>query len=171
MSKRYLSSGAKTEVATRLAHFQSVSEIIDFLKKKYFIDISPQAVRQTFLTKDTRWNQVMMQLRAEYVGAIMEAPIAQKRVRLDRYDELYQEAKAQGKIQAAKACLDSAREELEGTKAPSVGNIFFAQINNMSDADLRNERQKILDKLEKVGVKPRQEVIDAQTTEVEDVPL
>jgi len=168
MSKRYLSLRAKTEVATRLAHFQNVSEILSFLKERYDIEISSQAIRQTFLTKDTRWNQVMMQLRAEYVGAVMESPIAQKRVRLDRLDELYQEAKAQGKIQAAKACLDSAREELERSKAPSVGNIFFAQINNMSDEDLRSERQKLIDKLEKIGVKPRREVIEAQTKEVQD---
>ena len=161
-----LSYYKKIEVATRLAHFRSVNEVTKFVKDHYSIDITPQAIRKTFLDKDTRWNGVMMQLRAAYVAAVMEAPIAQKRVRLDRYDELYQEARSQGKISAAKACLDSAREEVEGAKAPSVGNIFFAQINNMSDEELRNERQNLIDKLEKVGVRPRQEITDAQTTEV-----
>jgi len=163
-----LSYYKKIEVATRLAHFRSVSEVVNHVKNHYKIDITPQAIRKTFLEKDTRWNQVMMRLRATYVAAVMDAPIAQKRVRLDRYDELYQEAKTQGKLSAAKACLDSAREEVEGAKTPSIGNIFFAQINNMSDEELRTERQKQIDKLEKLGIKPRQEVTDAQTTEVKD---
>lgn len=155
-----LSHNKKLEVAKRLAQFGSSTEATKFVKDTWGIQISNQAINQTFLKKGTRWNKILIEMRDVYLSASMEEPIAHRRVRLKRYDELYKAAKDEGKISAAKACLDSAREEFAGAKTPSIGSILFAQINNMSDDQLKREQQTLLNKLE--GIRPRIQVIDAE---------
>ena len=158
----------KLEVAKRFAEYQSVREVMSYIKNDLKKDITEQAIRQAFLKDGARWNKIMLQMRQQYLAAAMEEPIAHRRIRLKRYDELYQKAVEQGKVSAAKACLDSAREEFTAAKAPSIGNILFAQINNMSDSELKNEQQRLLEKLEKMGKKSRLEVINAQPREAGD---
>lgn len=155
-----LSHNKKLEVAKRLAQFGSPTEAMKFIKEKWGIEISVQAIDQTFLKKESRWNKIMFDMRRIYLDATMEEPIAHRRIRLKRYDELYKEAKEQKKISAAKACLDSAREEFSGAKIPSIGSILFAQINNMSDDQLKREQQTLINKLDKLKIRPRPEVID-----------
>jgi len=159
-NKRNLSRKKKLDIAREVAQYMSPAEAVRYVKETYNIDTTPQYINEIFLKKGTRWNVIVTDMRAQYLATTMEEAIAQKRVRLRRYDELYQKAIAQNKISAAKACLDSVREEVEGGKSTAIGNVVFAQINNMSDDQLEQEKQNLLNKLDKLGVKPRAEVID-----------
>ena len=155
-----LSHNKKLEVAKRLAQFLSPNDAVKFVKETWGIDVNGQTISKTFLSKDSKWQKIVLEMRQKYLDASMEEPIAHRRIRLKRYDELYQEALKQKKVSAAKACLDSAREEFSGVKTPSIGNILFAQINNMSDDQLKREQQTLLNKLNKI--RPRAEVVEPE---------
>ena len=164
--QRYLTHEEKIEVAKYLAQFHTPKQASYFIKEKFQLDISEFCVNKAFLREGKKWKEIIEQFKVEYVNATMEVPISHKRVRLERYEWLYEEAVKSGKFPAAKACLDSAREETESGKIPSIGNLVFAQINNMSDDELHSEKDRLLEKLEKLGHKPREAVIEAHKEEV-----
>ena len=163
--KLYLNEKEKIEVAKLLAEFRTPLQISRFVMENFKKDIPDYSVKKYFLEGRNKWTEIIDKFRAVYLSAEMSVPIAHKKVRLERYDDLYQKAYETGKFMAARACLDSAREEIEGSKTHIIGNVLFTQINNMSDDALKEEQQRILDKLEKLGMKPRREIIEAQTTE------
>lgn len=158
--KKLLNDEQLTEVAKFIAQFKTYKQAQRFVKEKFSLVFDYRGIEKLF-TQEGRWKTALAQLKQEYVNSTMEVPISHKRVRLERYEWLYEQAVASGKFPAAKACLDSAREETEAGKIPSIGSLVFAQINNMSDEELHSEKDRLLEKLEKLGHKPREAVIEA----------
>jgi hypothetical protein len=118
-------------------------------------------IKKYFLGQGRKWEAVVRQFQLEYVSAAMNEPIAQKRVRLARYEELYQKAMDEKKYTQARSCLDSAREEVEGNRIFHPQNLIFAQINSLSDEDLMKEYKNIMERL-KTFKRPEIDVKDAQ---------
>jgi len=85
-------------------------------------------------------------LREEYCRSIMEVPIANKRVRLERLEELYWEAMKRGRIDEAQKVLGKAREEIEGVKV----NLSMYQMNffgRFSDEELERREREIIERI------------------------
>ena len=83
-------------------------------------------------------------LKEQYSKSIMEVPIAHKKVRLERLECLYDEAR---KPSERREILKAAREELEGVRV----NLNMYQMNffgGMTDAELAKREREIIDRVQ-----------------------
>jgi len=87
-------------------------------------------------------------LREIYAKAIMEVPIAHKKVRLERLENLYDEAS--DRPSERREILGAAREELEGLRV----NLNMYQMNffgGMSDAEIARREREIIDRVQSLA--------------------
>ena len=88
-------------------------------------------------------------LRESFLSTIIEVPIAQKRVRLERTEELYGVAE---EVDTKLKCLKEAREEVEGKGAANLTFQQFNQYNQLSDEELRDKLREVELKIIKTNV-------------------
>lgn len=93
-----------------------------------------------------RNRELVISLKEEYCRAILEVPIAHKRIRLERLEELYWKSLEENKIDEAQKVLSKAREELEGVRV----NLNMYQLNffgRMSDEELAEREREIVERI------------------------
>lgn len=143
----------KTFVCNLLAQYKKPREVVELVKKHFDEDISSTSVYAYYKLN----KQKVDKYRSNFVNSIQEVPISHKRIRLEREDELYEEAgnisEVGRKIDIRLKCLANAREEVEGGK---TGNVTFAQINqynNYTDEELLNKKKEIEENISRLGGK------------------
>lgn len=146
-----LNKSQMMEVCSYLAQIHSINETKEFIKEKFEIDAPVDWIKRTFFRKNSQWRKMIDSFKNTFLHDIESVPGAHKKVRLKRYDELYKEAIKQKKVQYAKSILDSMREEIEGgDKKFTIGSAIIAQINQMPDDELIREKDRLLERLDKL---------------------
>ena len=133
----------ENDIIALAGQFKNMGEISHFLHEKYRTKTKSRTVESGIYRVITRKASCINVLKETYAKAIMEVPIAHKRVRLERLEELYQDALKNKKSFDARAVLTSAREELEGVRT----NLNLYQLNffgGMSDAELAQREREII---------------------------
>jgi len=83
-------------------------------------------------------------LKEEYTKSILEVPIAHKRVRLDRLEDLYDKAYAADDLDASNKMLRSAREEVEGPKV-NINLLNMSFLGNLTDEQIAEREKKVVE--------------------------
>lgn len=91
-----------------------------------------------------RWQPLIKSLRQQYLAGLEDVPISQQRVRLERLEELYQEAQT---VKLKREVLEAARDEMKEPERGDRTRISITAYYEMSAEELENKRQEILNKL------------------------
>ncbi len=143
----------KDYICSLIAEYKAPSEIEKLFKTKYKMTIWPQQIAR-IKKKDL---DLINKTRALYLQDLMEIPIAQKRIRLERADKQYEEASkienVKSRIDIRLRCLARSQEEMEGKT--KLGDTFlnFQQNNifsEMTDEQLIKEQKKILSRIKNI---------------------
>lgn len=158
MVERKLDHEMQIKMCELIARFMSVPEILRKFSTDYNIKIGPDTVKHYSHSK--KWADTIQKFRDNYVGHIMDIPIAQKRVRLERFEQLYRMALAKGSISAAREILKCAKDELEGAKEGDI-NIQMNKIEMISDSEIRDRIKKIKQEMSSIPISAEVEAIIA----------
>ena len=110
-----------------------------------------RAFRRTFPFKHyayfrraPRWQPLIATLRQEYLADMDDVPIAQQRIRLERLEKLYQDAKEPRlKILVLRAASDELKDPRIGTQT----NVSITAYYRMSAEELEQKRVDVINKL------------------------
>jgi hypothetical protein len=169
-----LSEEEKYQLVQRIALFEPWSEIHKWIVKDLKKNVKPSVVRA--YATSPKWMPLIRKIRDEYNGAIMEIPLANKRMRVEKFSELYSIAMDKRDYKEARGALKEIREEMcPDPKDGGKGSIFIAQqFNNLDDKQIAEERLRTINDLDnlrkRLGMKshkPEEVVIDATHTEGE----
>ena len=143
------SPAAQRRVCELLGQFRSVEEVREAMVAEYGVAVSPQAIHKYL--KVPKWQAFIQGARASFISGLNDIPIAQKVVRLDRYETLYQKARLKGKDNDARLALLGAQKEMEGLVGET--NIYVHQnILHMETAELEARRKAIAERLQQLEV-------------------
>lgn len=155
MPARILKPHHKDWIKTELAQYRRNIEIIEGFEEKYGYRLHDNQIDRI----KKKHKDLITQIRVGYLKNILDIPIAQKRVRLDRTEQQYQDADSitnnAYRINIKLKCLAHAQEEIEGKTRLGDTFLNFQQTNmftNMTDEELLAERTKILSRIKKVKV-------------------
>jgi hypothetical protein len=138
-----LSPDNKLLICNLIAQYKKPKQIQLLLDEEYGLKVRLNRIRE-FNDKE---QQLISNLRERFLTTISEVPIAQKRVRLDREEQLYEVAgqikETKDQIDTKLKCLASAREEVEGRGTQSVTFAQYNQYNQLSDTELQDKLKEI----------------------------
>lgn len=144
-----LSEDNKLELLRRIAVYESNEEILDWSKKKN-LRIGRTTIEH--YRNSQKWGAFIRKVRHEYANSLLEVPIANKRKRLERLEDMYQIFYTSGHYKEAVVTLGAAREELE-TKRGDVTNYVFNQYNqynNLTDEEIEQKMIILADQLKTI---------------------
>jgi len=151
VGKSVLSMPERMEVAKLLGWFWKPSDIMRHFKESFNKSITAQAISNYSKSKD--WIPVINKFREEYNRLLFEVPLFNKRKRLDELQEQYDLYKSKGDLKTARKIIREFREEAEkkiGDVSFHFTSISHTEYHDMSDEQLREEKVKTLEELEKV---------------------
>lgn len=168
MATKKLTSDEQLEVCRQLASYRSVKDVDKFCREMFGKTLHPNSIR--LYLNSQKWKPLIQKFRDEYTRGIMEVPIANKRVRLEELQSMFEKYKDGGRLRLAQAVLKDAREELDGSRKFGDTNVYMTQVNNykdMSDEEIESERLRQLENLQKVrSLKGRAEYENKQIPEI-----
>ena len=130
-----LTHDEQMELCRFLAGFHTVAEARAFVLEKFGKDLAYMSIK--WYLENSKWKGVIDCLRSKYAAGYMEVPIANKRVRLERYEKIHQEAKKAGKQHTALEALKAAQNEVEGPKFNATQiNYNSSPFQSMPDEEL-----------------------------------
>mgnify|MGYP001575124075 CR=1 FL=1 len=133
-------------VIRMIACFTPSSEISKKLRDNYGVHITSKQIAQ--YKNSEQWKPYLEKLRSVWLQQVMEEPIANKRVRLQRLDACYEGAFKDGEFRDATVAIKEAREEMEPKN--SQYQIQMNQFNFLSDEDLIQLKQKQSEKVKRL---------------------
>ena len=138
----YINGDQKLFICNLIAQYKKPREVVKLVEEEHNIVIKGDLVlRYKNSNKDLIDN-----LRSQFLANINDIPIAQKRIRLERADELYEASQeihtVKDKVDSSLKCLKEAREETEG-KGQSVTFQQFNQYNQLTDEELEDKIKEI----------------------------
>lgn len=146
-----LTSEEQMQVCRMFARYAKNEEVFEFCKNELGKTINLTAIK--YYKESSKWKPIVNKFRDEYTKGIMEVPIANKRVRLEALQDMFEAHKEEGDLKQAQAVLKDAREELDGGAKFGNTNVFMTQVNNykdMTDEEIEAERLRQLENLQKV---------------------
>ena len=148
------------ELLFRVASFQNNKQILDWLSLKG----RKISVRQIDNYRYSKTHKATIErYREQWNASIMELPLANKRKRIENYQDLYKKAVAEEDISEANNILKAIKAEVEGESGGRPNIYNYVQYNNLSDGELEEKRLKIINdvlKLKKMK-EEKKELIDA----------
>jgi hypothetical protein len=148
-------SNHKDLIATMLAEYKPNQEIMKAVKEKFDVNIRPFQIYSVNKQRKTD----IIRLRSMYLKDLMSIPIAQKRIRLERLEKLFNNCSylkdKRARIREAVNCLSRAQEEIEGKT--KLGDTFINQEQNfmfsdMTTAEILKEQKAILSRMKKIQI-------------------
>lgn len=141
-----LNEDQKLDLVSKLALYWKIPKIISYFRSIHNLELSEMVIYQ--YKKRKEWALVIDRMRTEYVAGIMEVPIANKRWRMEQYEDIYHLLREAGKDAKAAEILNLARQEMEEKKG-NIQNLYMTQIN-VTDEELMQEKLKSLNELESI---------------------
>ena len=144
-----LSLEAKRKVCEWLGQYRTVGEVQELVKEQFKTVVTYQAI-QNYANPKSKWAPLVQRARAAFQASIQDIPIAQKTVRLDRYERLYQRALKAHKDHDARLALFGAQKEMEGISGDTTVYVH-QQILQMGNQELEQRRRTIAEQLAQLG--------------------
>ena len=133
-------------ICNLFAQYKTAPEVQKLLKEVYGVDL----VVQSLLAIKNNNLKFIERHRAKYLNELMDVPIAQEKIRLERDEELYNLALTivdkKDKISTALTCLKEAREETKRVDH-SQSFIQFNQFNQLTDEELLDKKRRLEEKI------------------------
>jgi len=130
-----------------IAQYKKPKEIKELVEEQHGINVKTTTISK--FKQDEK--ELIGKLRAQYLETVVEVPIAQKRVRLERAEGLYESAceidNSKDRIDTRLKCLSNARDEVEGKGSSQVTFAQYNQYNNLSDDELNYKIREIEEKV------------------------
>lgn len=144
-------------ICNLFAQYKSGEEVKRLVKEIHNVDLT---LTSLYIIK-SKHLKLVERLRAKYLNDLIDVPIAQEKVRLERDEELYNLAltieNPKDRIPVALTCLKEAREE---TKKIEHSNNFiqFNQFNQLTDEELLEKKRRLEEKILNI----KAEVVDGK---------
>lgn len=115
-------------IVTRLACFESPSEVAEAVRERFGIEVPRQqvygydaaAAEQTGRRIAQHWRELFWETRRRYLSDMASVGVANKVYRLRRLDEMFRKAERMGNLRLAAALLEQAAKEVGGVWADSA---------------------------------------------------
>ena len=155
MSYKPLSDQDRVDVCKMLGEYRRPEEIIDAIKQK---GRSIQLTSINYYRQKPEWRHLIEKFRRDYLNGIMDVPISQKRVRLEKLDRLIYnldnhpekfELTGREIFDRIITVLEKSRLEMEPSKGDTF-NINMAQFNQLTDEEIKDRQEVIMDKIMKI---------------------
>jgi len=126
-------------------------------------DLEAQGIKFAVTTiyhyqRNPKWVPVIDRFRTQYVAGVMQVPIANKRIRLEKLEKLMGELDESKlniveKIKKTVLLLSEARQEMDQAKT-HIQNLFVTQVNQMGDQELLEKRDQLIQKAMTLKITP-----------------
>ena len=141
----------KILICNLLAQYKKPRQIMSILKDEHELNVKTKTI-----TKFKNSEQELIgKLRDRFLATVAEVPIAQKRIRLERAENLYeisQELEGKDRVDSGVKVLATAREEVEGKGSSQITLQQFNQYNQLTDEELQDKIKDIESKIMKTNV-------------------
>ena len=147
MTKRKLTQEEETKICDLFGHFKTASQIQRILKEENGITISKNSLY--YISNRPKNKQVIAKCRDVYQIAPIEVPLATKRGRMERIqelDELTEGLPSKDKIQYGLRCVKESRDEMEGSPV-SLHLAQYNQYNLLSNDELIDKKEELKKKI------------------------
>lgn len=145
-AKGPLSEADKADIVTRLAMYDTVSEIHRSLLERG-IEVTIQAVANYNPTRNPilaqKWVTLFFETRERFHAEMMAEPMAQRAYRLRQLHKLYLQAEKKGAIPLAASLLEQAAKETGGLYT-NVTKVKGQLDTSMSPAEVTSDEQRIM---------------------------
>ena len=147
VSKDVLSENHKIKICQLLACFSPLVEIKKYMHREYAINLNMQVVKSL---RDTRkWQPIIARFRKDWLQEVNNVPLANRRVRLEYYQEIFEKSMEKNKFSVAMSALNSAREEMDERKLGST-QYTLNYISQMSDEELLKKKDEIIKRIKRM---------------------
>ena len=171
VSKDVLSENHKIKICQLLACFSPLVEIKKYMHREYAINLNMQVVKSL---RDTRkWQPIIARFRKDWLQEVNNVPLANRRVRLEYYQDIFEKCMEKNKFANAMSALNSAREEMDERKLGST-QYTLNYISQMSDEELLKKKDEIIKRIKRMprfgitGKESSQKPIDVDADEIVD---
>lgn len=145
-AKGPLSEADKADIVTRLAMYDTVTEIHRSLLERG-IEVTIQAVANYNPTRNAilaqKWVTLFFETRERFHAEMMAEPMAQRAYRLRQLHKLYLQAEKKGAIPLAASLLEQAAKETGGLYT-NVTKVKGQLDTSMSPAEVTSDEQRIM---------------------------
>ncbi len=141
-----LTSSQKMFVCRLIAEGKTNKETIEALKKEHGVDVDRSNIR--WYRNSKKYADLLNKMKEKFLSAVLEVPIAQKRVRLKRLEQKYlesQKMKDKDRIVYGLKCLKEAKEETKDE--PAENSIQVNQYNELSNEELLQKKKELEQKI------------------------
>lgn len=141
---KQLSGAVKLFIVTRLAMYESPSQVVDAVKGEFGIDVTREHVRvynPEQCEVAARWRKVFKNTRVSFHAKIENIPIANLAVRLKWLNDVARVAQRNGNQTVLMAAMRQAAEERGEvyTNKRNIGGVVgHLNLDDMSEAQLRH---------------------------------
>lgn len=149
-------------VISLLGQFMTYLEIAEEFEKKY--GNVPKNFKNivSHYGRTKRWQPVIERIRTDFVTDLHSVGGTHKRVRMERRERLYEKAFQKGDVRNALIAVKHMEEEMEGTK---TFNFNMTQYSRLSDQELEEKYQSILEKIKPKIINVEKEAINGKENE------
>jgi len=159
-----LTEDLKIKVCKALACFTPIIKIQTYFQKEYNLHLAYQTIKHIDSAK--KWEPIISRLRHEWIDNIQAVPIANRRYRLEAYDEIYNEAIGEKKYSTAMRALAQASEEMDERKLGAT-SYTLNYISTMTDDELAKRKEEIINRIRRIP-KLKEEPINVEVEEESD---
>jgi len=171
VSKDVLSENHKIKICQLLACFSPLVEIKKYMHREYAINLNMQVIKSL---RDTRkWQPIVARFRKDWLQEVNNVPLANRRVRLEYYQEIFTKCMEKNKFANAMSALNSAREEMDERKLGST-QYTLNYISQMSDEELLKKKDEIIKRIKKMprfGITGKESLQKPIDVDVEDIGI
>ena len=147
VSKDVLSENHKIKICQLLACFTPLVDVKKYMHREYAIVLNMQVIKSL---RDTRkWQPIIARFRKDWLQEVNNVPLANRRVRLEYYQEIFTKCMEKNKFANAMSALNSAREEMDERKLGST-QYTLNYISQMSDEELLKKKDEIIKRIKKM---------------------
>lgn len=129
-----------------IGELKGPQEVADLVKEELGKETTRQNIYLTYV-KNEKYREAIIKYRNEYLDRVSDTPIANKKIRIERLEDLYRSAKTDAVRLKA---LSLAREEIEGNKnylELYQKDLRYDPFKDVSNEELVRELREIDEKL------------------------
>ena len=146
-----MSDEEKAKIAMMLGRFNSIKEIqFHYEKKEEGKLINYESIKS--IRDSDKWKPIIEKERSQFLSKIQDVPIANKRVRMEGWQTMMENAYDDKDMKMLKNALEGARNEMEGIHigVPGGNQYSLTYIANMSGNELLQKRDELMSKIKRL---------------------
>ena len=166
-----LTDEERLKVCEWIARFHTIHSIQQRILSEFGKSITYHAIEK--YRYSPKWYPMIARLREQWSVNVMEVPIAHKRQRAERLEQLWQQVEQlkgvneKERILLHVSVLREAREEMQATKQTNV-NVMMTSITQYTDQDLLKRRDELIAQIGGPHALRRSQTIEASPSADEE---